>query len=220
VPTDAQVGANQVIVRVTDSNSIPASSTQAFTIRVKSIPPRVITLTVVNGYDQKSKRTLLTDGRTSVVTSSDNNRLETGFGSYTSYDFSDVSLPEGARIASFVVYVEHFEEERFPLGKLQWNVGAGWPANPAVWISTVAPIHDGELSELVDSWDITSFVNTPEKINSVQLQVKNNTSATRRNTLVDRIYAVLEWDWPVPREKPIEQPEVEYELEDELVLIR
>ena len=74
-------------------------------------------------------------------------------------------------------------------------------------------------NEVVDSWDITSFANSPEKINALQLQVKNTDSGTKRKTSVDHVYAVVEWNWPTRRQEPI-APEVEYEIEEELVPIR
>ncbi len=126
---------------------------------------------------------------------SDDSRREIDSGLYTSYDFSDVSIPAGAEIASVIVYVEHFEQEGFPDGKLQWNAGTGWPSNPVVWASMNAPVHEGELNEATDLWDVTSFVDTPEKVNSLQLQVKNNDNIAKRKTLVDYIYVVVEWYW-------------------------
>ncbi|MHC4583329.1 MAG: hypothetical protein ACYS3N_02310, partial [Planctomycetota bacterium] len=125
---------------------------------------------------------------------SDNDRRETGSGLYTSFDFSDVYIPEGARISSVVVYVEHFEQEEFPEGKLQWTAGTGWPDNPMVWASINAPVYAGEPNESTDLWDVTSIVDTPEKVNSLQFQVKNNDNIAKKKTSVDYIYAVVEWD--------------------------
>jgi hypothetical protein len=128
-----------------------------------------------------------------VVQASDNDRRETGSGLYTSFDFSDVYIPEGAKISSVVVYVEHFEQEEFPEGKLQWTAGTGWPDNPMAWASINAPVYVGEPNESTDLWDVTSFVDTPEKVNSLQFRVKNNDDVAKRKTLVDYIYAVVEW---------------------------
>jgi len=54
-------------------------------------------------------------------------------------------------------------------------------------------VYEGEPNEATDLWDVTSFVDTPEKVNSLQLQVKNNYHVTKRKTLVDHIYAIVEW---------------------------
>ena len=188
-----QVGDNKVVVKVADSNSIPALDTQSFTIAVNPAPPKIATLTVLDGYNQRNRTTLSADGKTNIVQSSDNNRWETNFGSYTSYDFSDVSIPADALITSVVVYVEHFEQERFTRGRLEWAIGTGWPTKPVVWASINAPVREGQSHEAIDLWDVTSIVHTREKINSLQLQVENNDNIARRKTLIDYIYVVVEF---------------------------
>jgi len=201
-PSSAQAGANEVVVKVTDDGSVPASDSQSFTITVSLASTPAPTVSAVgpehsveskNRGDRKGKKILLADGKGSVVQASDDSRGETGSGLYTSYNFSDISIPVGAVIASVVVCVEHFEQERFPDGKLQWAAGTGWPSEPVVWTSINAPVHEGEPNEVIDLWDVTSFVDTPEKVNSLQLQVKNNYHVTKRKTLVDHIYAIVEW---------------------------
>jgi len=151
-------------------------------------------LTVLDGYNQKNKKTLSAGGKTNIVQYSDDERWETGFGSYTSYDFSDVSIPADAAIKSVVVRVEHFEEERFTQEKLEWAIGTGWPTKPVVWASINAPVHESQSNEAIDSWDVTNIADTPEKINSLQLQVKNNNNVINRKTLIDYTYVVVEWD--------------------------
>jgi len=133
------------------------------------------------------------DDKNSVVQASNDRWVETGPGLYTSYNFSNISIPVGTVIASVVVYIEHFEHEQFPDGKLQWLAGTGWPSEPVVWESINAPVNKGESNEVVDLWDVTGFVDTPEKVNSFQLQVKNNDDIAGRKTLVDHVYAVVEW---------------------------
>jgi hypothetical protein len=191
-PTSDQGGTNEaVVVKVTDSNSIPAVAIQSFTITVNSIPYEVTKLGVLNGYNQRSRKTLLADSKVNLVQANDNNRLETNFGSFTSYDFSDIDIPANAVIRSVVVFVEHFEEERFAQGKLEWSIGRGWPFRRVVLASLKAPVHIGESNEAVDSWDITSLVDTNEKINSLQLEVKNNNNTVNSKTLIDNIYVVV-----------------------------
>lgn len=190
-PTSDMGGTNEaIVVKVTDSGSIPAVATQSFTITVKPTPFKVTKLGVLNGYNQRSRKTLLADGKVNLVESSDDERLETNFGSFTSYDFSDISIPPNTLIRSVVVFVEHFEEERFAQGKLEWSIGKGWPFRRAVWASIKAPVHIGESNEAVDSWDITSLVDTNEKINSLQLEVKNN-NVVNSKTLTNYIYALV-----------------------------
>jgi len=190
----AQVGDNKVVVKVSDSNSTPALDTQSFTITVNPPPPKIAKLTVLDGYNQRNRKTLSADGKTNLVQSSDNQRWETSFGSYVSFDFSDVSIPADAAIKSVVVCIEHFEEERFAPGKLKWSVGTGWPTKPMVWASMNAPVHEEESHEAIDSWDVTGVVDTLEKINSLQLQVKNNDNVARKKTSIDYIYVLVEWD--------------------------
>jgi hypothetical protein len=164
----------------------------AIKVKPVSLPP-IITLTIADGYDEKGQKKLLANGKAGVVQASDNAWWETEYDSCTSYDFSDVPIPAGAVITSVVIYVEHFEEEQFSSGELQWSIGTGWPSNPVVWASADAPVRKGQCNEAIDSWDVTSFVDTPEKINSLQLQIKNNDNVAKRKTLVDYIYAVVKW---------------------------
>jgi VCBS repeat-containing protein len=193
-PTSAQAGTYDVLIRVADDYRVRALDTQSFTITVTSLDsPLTTTLTVADGFGQKGGGTLLAKDKITLVQASNNNRWEIEPGSYTCYDFCDASIPAGAAIISVVVYVEHFEEQQFPHGKSRWSVGTGWPAKPAVWASTDAPVHQGQSNEATDSWDVTSSVETAEKANSLQLQVKNDNSAGRRKTSVDYIYAVVQW---------------------------
>jgi hypothetical protein len=195
-PTSAQAGANDVAVRVADNGSAPASQTQSFTITaaLPSTPATTVPTTADDCKTKKCKTILPAACKSSIVQASDNDRGETDSGLYTSYDFSDVSIPAGVKIASVVVYVEHFEQEQFPAGKLEWAAGTGWPSNPVVWASINAPVYEGEPNEATDLWDVTSLVDTPEKVNSLQLQVRNNDDFAKRKTLVDYIYAVVEWN--------------------------
>lgn len=192
-PSNEKVGSHDVVLKVTDGHTIPASDTQSFTITVHPVQLQRTTLTVVNGYDQKSESMLSAENKTYVVQSPDDDWWETGSDSYTCYDFSDVSIPPGSMVTLVDIYVRHSEEEQFPIGRLQWNIGKGWPSDPAVWVSFNAPVHEGERNKATDALNVTSFVDTPEKINSLQLQVRNNHNMANRRTRVDYIYAVVEW---------------------------
>ncbi|MCP4608842.1 MAG: tandem-95 repeat protein [Planctomycetes bacterium] len=192
--TPDQVGENEVVVKVADSNSVPTTDIQPFIITVNPPPPKKAKITPRDGYYHRNRKTLSADGKAGFVQSSDDKRVVTGFGSYTSYDFSNESIPSDVVIKSVVLYIEHFEEERFTSGKLEWAVGTGWPRKPVVWASINAPVHEEENHESVDSWDIISLVDSRDKINSFQLQIKNNDVVGRKSTLIDHIYLVVEWE--------------------------
>ena len=169
---------DNVTFKVNEEQSVPVSDVQSLKITANPAP---LKLTASGG------------GTNDVVQSSDNNRWKTSVGSYISYEFSDISIGGNAAISSVILFVEHFEEERFAEGKLEWAIGTGWPGKPVVWAAMKAPVHQGESSEAIDAWDITSFVNTAEKINSLQLQIKNNNNVANGKTLVDYAYVVIEY---------------------------
>jgi len=162
----------------------------------------------VDGYDNSNRNTLSATDKTGIVQASDNNRLDINSGSYISFNFSDISVPPGTKIKSVIVYVEHFEQEKFTSGKLKWNIGTGWPKKPAVWVSIDGPIRTGQENESLDCWDVTSLVATAEKLKSMQLHIENKDTTTRAKTLVDYVYAVVEWDW-----QTVTDELVEYKLE-------
>ena len=116
-------------------------------------------------------------------------QISTDSGLSAFYNFSNIAAPADSRIASVVLYIEHFEDERFTDGQLQWSAGTGWPDKPVIWVSMDAPVHKEEWREATDSWDITSFVDTVGKVNALQFQVKNNSAG--RKSFVDCIYAVI-----------------------------
>jgi hypothetical protein len=217
-PMDTQKATHNVWVKVADSNSTPTSVTQEFEVSVNPTPPKAATLTIVDGYDQRTRKKLSAIGDANIVTVSDDKWHEIRAGSYMSYDFSGVKIPAGASVSSVVVYIEHFEEEQFIPGKMQWNIGTGWPNDPKVWISINAPIRKGQNNEAVDSLDITTFVDTPEKVGSLQLQITNNDTASRKMALIDNVYVVVGWDWPAPQKIFEHKPEsdlVKYEIATE-----
>ena len=192
-PTSAQAGTYDIMVKVADSNKIRALDTQSFTLTVTSLSaPLTTTLTVANCFNQVGKETLSAKDKIAVVEAGDGNAMETGPRSYTCYQFSNPSIPAGASIVSIVVYVEHYEEPSLSSRKLQWSIGTGWPDNPKVWISTNPPVRQGRDNQAKDAWDVTSSVNTPEKANSLCLQIKNDDTANRK-TSVDSILAVVKW---------------------------
>ena len=193
-PTSAQAGTFDVELRVADDYKIRAWATQAFKVTVTSLQaPLTTTLNVTDCFGLQGAEKLSAKDKVSVIAASDNSRLQTEPHSSTCYDFCDASIPKGAAIKSVVIYVEHFEDPQFSSGRLEWSAGTGWPAKPVVWASIQAPVRQGEAKEALDSWDVTSAVETPEKANRLQLQVRNNDPAGSRRTSVDYVYAVVEW---------------------------
>jgi len=128
-----------------------------------------------------------------IFQESDDQRYKIEAGSYISFDFSDASIPTGGKIASIILYIEHFEDSYFPVRRLQWEIGTGWPEDEEVWSSINAPVREEQGSEATDSWDITSVVDTSEKVDSLQLQIKNNCNMAGKSTFVDNIYAIVHW---------------------------
>lgn len=193
-PTSAQAGSYEVVVKVADDYRIRAFDTQSFTITVTSLSsPLTTTLTVADCFSLKGTEKLSARDKIPVVSSSDNNRTEVEPRASTCYTFSNESIPNGASIKSVVVCVEHFEESEFAADKLEWSVGTGWPAKPAVWVSITAPVRGGQAKEAMDSWDITSAANTAAKANTLQLLIQNNDTSGMKKTHVDYVYAVVQW---------------------------
>jgi len=193
-PTRSQAGTHDVTVRVADNYKTRAMDTQSFTITVASLDsPLKNTLTVTDCFNYKVKEKLSAKDKIPVIQTSDDDRLQTEPHSYTCYRFSNPSIPDGAVVVSVVVFVEHFEDPSFTSGKLAWSVGTGWPSKPVVWAAIEAPVRQGPSSEVIDSWDVTSAVETAEKINSLEFQIQNNETIGQKKTSVDYIYAVVEW---------------------------
>ena len=160
---------------VTESKIIPAVKTNTLMIWAS---PALLKITASAGFMKN------------IVRYSDNHRLETKAGSNMYYEFSDVSIPADTVVKSAILFIEHYEEEQFSEGKLEWTIGTGRPGKPVVWAAMKAPVHEGESAEAVDAWDITSVAGSVERINSLQLQVNNNNIA-RRKTFVDYAYVVV-----------------------------
>jgi hypothetical protein len=193
-PNNTQEGTHEVIVKVIDSNDVPASDIQSFKVIVASLRSPLLTpLTVEDGYIFTKDQKISEEGRLDIVLYSDGKCLGTEAGSSIFFDFSDASIPEGGKVISVTLFVEHFEDEQFPFGKLQWNIGKDWPDDPIIWASINAPIRDGQQNKATDSWDITSMVNTSEKVDSVQFQVANKSNIAGRKTSLDYIYITVRW---------------------------
>ena len=197
--------AHRVEIKVIDPRDISVSGTQAFRINVAPSPPKKATLTVMDGYDQRSKKKLSLARTVGIVQASDNKHQEISAGSYIAYDFSDIAIPKNTTLTSVAVCVEHFEEGAMSPGKLLWTVGTNWPDDPKKWISAKAPTREGRQNESMDSWDVTSCIDSPEKLSTLQLQILNNDTGSRKKTWIDHVQVMVEWDWAAPpEEEPVE----------------
>jgi hypothetical protein len=192
VPTEAQMGTHNVVVEAADNGATPASGRQSFDVTVGPRTPERTVLAISGAYDQKSQKALsAADLRR--VEAADDEAYEIQAGSYTAFDFSNVSIPEGAKISSVVLYIRHLEEPQFPSGKLEWKVGTGWPASPSSWVSLTPSVYDGQRNRGTLAWDLNGMADTPERINALQLQIKNNCTAGQKATFIDRVYLVVRW---------------------------
>jgi len=193
VPTEAQIGTHNVVVEVADNGATPASGRQSFDVTVGPRTSERTVLAVSGAYDQKSQKAL-SAGDLHRVEAADDEAYEIQAGSYTVFDFSNVSIPEGAKISSVVLYIRHLEETQFPSGKLEWKVGTGWPASPSSWVSLTPSVYDGQRNKGTLAWDLNGMADTPERINAFQLQIKNNCAAGQKGTFIDRVYLVVRWE--------------------------
>ena len=131
-----------------------------------------------------------------LVQNSDDKWWQISSGCYTSFQFSDAIIPTGAGIISVVICVEHWENKGFK-GNIEWNLGTGWPSSVDEWGSMIyMPI----AKEQTEVWDVTDMANTPEKLNAMELCIRNG-STNGKTVNIDHIYAQVEWGKP-DTEKP------------------
>ncbi len=117
-----------------------------------------------------------------LVRYSDDNWYQIASGSYADFQFESFTVPDGKAMTSVIIYVEHREDGGFK-GNVEWI---------AKDISkTDVPLH---TEDQLDSWDVTSIVNTPDLAN-LWLRIKNNSTKLKK-TNIDCIYAQVEWCIP------------------------
>jgi len=193
-PDESQIGKHKVTVRVSDSGgNVPDE--QSFEIVAEYAGPSGKTiLNVERDLGHSDVINLLGPGGVSEVRESNDERWETEAGAYGCFEFSDATLPTGAKIKSVVIFIEHYEDKGFPAGKLIWKVGTGWPHNGVEWASIEAPVRETARWEGQDSWDITSFANTLSALNSLQLRVENDSRANPKRIFIDHAYVVVTWE--------------------------
>jgi hypothetical protein len=193
-PGEAQIGEHRVVVHVTDSSGA-SSDQQFFVIKVEhGGPSGKVVLNVERDLAHKDVINLLGPGGVRAVRQSNDERWEAHAGGYGCYEFSDAMIPAGAKITSVVINVEHHEDRGFPKGKLIWKVGTGWPGNGVEWVSVKPPLRETARYEGLDSWDVTSSANTPEKVNALQLRIENDSRANPKRVFVDHAYVVVTWE--------------------------
>lgn len=190
-PTDAQMGSHKVVIEVVDGGTPPASARQSFDLTVAPPAPEKTILAISGGYDQKTQKPLpANDPR---VQAADDKACRIEAGVYTVFDFADAPIPAGAKIMSVVLYVNHYEELQFQSGKLEWKIGTGWPGSSTAWASINPSVYEGDRNKGTLSWDIKGAANTPEKINGLQLQIKNNCTSPQKATFLDHAYVEVVW---------------------------
>jgi cellulose biosynthesis protein BcsQ len=192
-PTSDQLGNHEVTVQVADSAMPAASNTQVFPISVEIPSPHKMTIAAAGGYDQSTGKALTAEEGIHQVQAADSEWWQTQAGRYTVYSFAKAPIPAGAAITSVVLYIDHFEDAQFPSGKLEWRIGMGWPKAGASWLSLNPSIYEGQRNKGALAWVVTTTVNTPEKVNALQVQVKNTCTSGQKATFVDHIYLQVQW---------------------------
>ena len=103
-------------------------------------------------------------------------------------------FPDDADHGNETGSVEHHEQDSIAEGKVKWSIGTGWPENPDVWFTINAPINNNQQNDSTDSWDAASFVENPQKMNNLQLQIVNDDAS--KSVFIDYVYIIAQWDWP------------------------
>lgn len=153
-----------------------------------------MTLQAIDGWDEKTGRTLLADGKVSVIQSSDNVRADVEAGYSLSLAF-EANVPAGATIVSVRVHVEHHEEQGFPSTGLGWQVGGGSLTGPTVLGTTSPAVLSGERNEATVAWDVTSWIDTSTKANELRFVVRNDAKNAKK-TRLDQTWVVVEYVAP------------------------
>ncbi|OGL35730.1 hypothetical protein A3F65_03595 [Candidatus Saccharibacteria bacterium RIFCSPHIGHO2_12_FULL_47_16b] len=135
---------------------------------------------VTSGYDSSKNQTLAEAGTLGLVQSNDNAFLYIQPRSYVVFQFTPNQDPSRT-IQSVIMAVEIYGESGSKTGNTVWSVGSSWPSDPVEWGSlnqdpvlvTGGKKYSGQASSST-LWDVTKFVDSTDKLNSMQLKIQNN----------------------------------------------
>ena len=184
-----------------DDYGIPAAASGLIFLAVDTgdITTTTVTGDVTEGWDEKASDYLSTIGKLGDVQTSDDTQFATDPGLYTSYEFN-LNIPTNKTIVSVKVFVEHYEELGIqPSNALTWEVGTGSLITPTVLGTTEPALLIGVGSEATVEWDVTTSIDTPGEANNLKFVIRNN-SSNGMKTLVDHVYAVVEYSEEPPAE--------------------
>jgi VCBS repeat-containing protein len=186
-PGPGFAGADTFTYTVVDAGGARDTASVAVTVR-DTRPLQTLTLAVVDGWDQRSGRTLGEQGGVPAVTAIDGDRWDTPAGYFTSFGFAAPGLAAGDAIESVVVELTHHEDKGFKGGRLVLEAGTGPLTDPGVALSAVVPVVRSERAEATFAWDVTALAGTPAALDALKVAVVNRdgkkTSRTNRIRLV------------------------------------
>lgn len=191
-PTNTQVPATPTATAVPPTNT-PTASPIPPTATPSPSPTagtRWVTLPVVDGWDNKTWKMLSQEGGVAPVLASDSSRWDVPAGSYNAYWFSQGKVPAGAKIQSVKVSILHYEDDKISNNAITWQVGNGPLDSFTVLASRLAPILKSASREGWTEWDVTSAVNTIDKLNALTLKVRND-ATNGRVTKLNQIYVTV-----------------------------
>ena len=193
---DVEIGAGSKVVSPKSSTAVVSLTDSVTAIERDSLVSAIVTctactvtgsetLTIVDGFDEQSNDTLENLGFTSKVQTSNNVWLEMQSGYYTTFEFSNPTIPGGSTLISVIIYVEYYSECDFSNG-LEWTTDGS---------STNPPDNECEGSESEQSWDVSSIITTFAEVDALELKIENSDSGGKK-TKTDYIYAVVGWEEP------------------------
>jgi hypothetical protein len=156
-----------------------------------------VTLNVTNGWDSKNQKTLVQDGKLSLVTASDNNRVEIESNHFLSLQFR--GLRSNGSLQQATLYIEHHEETPFSPNALVLQAGGGALTDPFVALESTPAVLT-EANEVTHAWDVTAWSRDATRANDFKLVVRNLDSGGKK-IKIDRAYLVVTYG-PTPVSQP------------------